>query len=355
MKYQSLTIENFRGIEKLEINDLKRLNLLVGRNNCGKTSILEAFFLLSGMSNPNLPVTIHKYRDLLITDDEAFSYMFTNLNFDTPILLKGKLEDDKRNLKISPLYTDYNPPHSQKNGKKDLANQQEIYTASTDITHRIEGIKYEFRDSHDQVFLGQISLKESSVSVPKSYKEELKCSFLNPKTSTVAPFKALENLLVQKRLDTVISVLKNIEPAVVDIRMGGESGLIYVDVGTEKLMPMNIMGDGMRRILTLLTILAETKNGILLIDEIENGLHYTTIKLAWKAIIAACKEYDVQLIASTHSYDCIEALSDAYTELEPEGDDIRLFRIDRDEKKHTAFSASARVLRVGIEKEFEVR
>lgn len=354
MKYQSLTIENFRGIEKLEINDLKRINLLVGRNNCGKTSILEAFFLLSGMSNPNLPMTIHRSRDLFITNDEDFSYMFTNLNFEIPILFKGKLDEEKRDLKISPLYTDYNPPHSKKNGEKDLLNQQEIYTASTNIIHHVEGIRYEFRDSHDQAFLEQISLKEGSASIPKSYKEKLKCSFLNPKTSTVNPSKQIENLVVQKKLDTVISVLKSIEPAVVDIRMG-DSSMIYVDVGIEKLMPMNIMGDGMRRILTLLTILAETKNGILLIDEIENGLHYTSIKIAWKAIIAACKEYDVQLIASTHSYECIEALANVYTELEPEGDDIRLFRVDREGEKHTAFSASAQVLRVGIEKEFEVR
>lgn len=79
-------------------------------------------------------------------------------------------------------------------------------------------------------------------------------------------------------------------------------------------------------------------------------MHYTSIKVAWKAIIAACKEYNVQLIATT-----IEALLNAYTELEPEEDDIRLFRIDRNGERHIAFSASAQVLRAGIEKEFEVR
>lgn len=355
MKYQDLTIENFRGIEKLEINDLKRINLLVGRNNCGKSSILEAFFLLSGMSNPNLTEVIHKNRDVSLTIDEDFSYMFTNLNFELPVLFKGKLEDGKRELKISPVYTDYNSSYSKKKGEKDLKNQQEIFTASTNIIHRVEGIKFEFLDSHDQEFHGQFSLKEGILSFPKSYKEELKCSYLNPKAYTINPSKQIENLVVQKKLDTVISELKKIEPAVVDIRLGADSGLIYVDVGIEKMLPMNIMGDGMRRILTLLTVLLETKNGILLIDEIENGLHYTSINVAWKAIIAACKEYNVQLIATTHSYECIEALVDVYTELEPEGDDIRLFRIDRDGKKHTAFSSSVQVLKAGIEREFEVR
>ncbi|HLP46280.1 MAG TPA: AAA family ATPase [Candidatus Kapabacteria bacterium] len=352
MKYQDLTIENFRGIEKLEINDLKRINLLVGRNNCGKSSILEAFFLLSGMSNPKLPGVIHKNRDLIITNDEDFSYMFTNLDFELPILFNGKLDGGMRSLKISPLYTDL---HSQKNEEKDLKNQQESFTASTNIIHQVEGIKLEFRDSRGQNFHGQVSLKESTFSFPRSYKEELKCSFLNPKAHTINPSKQIENLVVQKKLDTVIAELKKIEPAVVDIRLGADSGLIYVDVGIEKMLPMNIMGDGMRRILTLLTVLLETKDGILLIDEIENGLHYTSIKVAWKALIAACKEYNVQLIATTHSYECIEALVDVYTELEPEGDDIRLFRIDREGKKHTAFSSSTQVLKAGIEKDFEVR
>lgn len=350
MKYQSLTIENFRGIMKLDINDLKRVNLFVGRNNCGKTTVLEAFFLLSGMSNPQLSVNIHNFRDLMLASDEGFIYMFKDLNVEYPIVFKGQLDYGKRELMMTPLYDD-RPAHDH---QKESLYQQEHYAASTNVVRLIEGIKLDCRNHKNKSFHGQMSLKENKLSMPESYKEDLRCAYLNPKTIMAQIDKRMEGLLVQKRLDVVISVLQEIEPKIADVRMGA-GGMIYVDAGAEKLMPVNVMGDGMRRILAFLAALADMKNGVLLIDEIENGLHYSSIKIAWKAMVAACKEYNVQLIATTHSYECIEALSTAYAESEPEGDDIRLYRLDKNGERHQAFSMSAQVLKTGLEKEFEVR
>ena len=62
--YEQLKIENFRGIKSLEIDDLARVNLFVGRNNCGKTSVLEAASLLTGMSDPTLILGIENLRGL---------------------------------------------------------------------------------------------------------------------------------------------------------------------------------------------------------------------------------------------------------------------------------------------------
>jgi len=111
----------------------------------------------------------------------------------------------------------------------------------------------------------------------------------------------------------------------------------------------------MRRILAMMAAIAAMKNGVLLVDEIENGLHYASLSVMWKAIFTACKEYNVQLITTTHSYECIEAFSKVYEMIEPDGDDIRLYRIDREEDKHKAFVYTPQVLKAGIEKEFEVR
>ncbi|MFH1096533.1 MAG: AAA family ATPase [Candidatus Desantisbacteria bacterium] len=354
MRYQSLSIENFRGIINLEITDMKRVNLLVGRNNCGKTSVLEAVFLLSGMSNPQLPINIHNFRDLVLASDEDFSYMFRNLDFSVPISIMGNIDNCKRNLSITPLYVDYSPQQSKKSKQKEIINQQENITVSTSFARLVEGINLVFKNHQNQKFQGQISLKESKMLVADNYKEDLKCSYLNPKTIMVQIDKRMEGLLIQKKLDTVISVLKNIEPKVMDIRMGA-NGMIYVDVGANNLLPLNIMGDGMRLILAMMAAIADMKNGVLLVDEIENGLHYTSLSVMWKAIFAACKEYNVQLIATTHSYECIEAFSNVYDKIESEGDTIRLYRIDKEEEKHKAFIYAPQVLKVGIEKEFEVR
>jgi AAA15 family ATPase/GTPase len=354
MRYWSLIIENFRGIERLEITDMKRVNLLVGRNNCGKTSVLESIFLLSGMSNPQLPINIHNFRQLILTSDEDFSYMFRNLDFTIPIKIYGTLDTRKRDVTIKPLYVDYDPQQSNKTVEKDIINQQDRLTASTSFVRLVEGISINFKNDHGQQYQSKISLKEKESSIPGNYKEELRCTFLNPQTITMQMDKRLEALLVQKKLQSVINILKGIEAKIVDIRMGA-GGMIYVDVGAEQLFPVNIMGDGMRRILAMLVALPDMKNGVLLLDEIENGLHYASLSVAWKALFAASKEYKVQLIATTHSYECIEAFSKTYEEMEAGGDDIRLYRIDREGNKHKAHAFTPQVLKSGIEKEFEVR
>jgi AAA15 family ATPase/GTPase len=97
------------------------------------------------------------------------------------------------------------------------------------------------------------------------------------------------------------------------------------------------------------------KNGVVLIDEIETGLDYSSLLIAWKAIFIACKEYNVQLIATTHSYECIQALSSSNSAIEPDGDDIRLYRLEKSSEIHKAIKAKAQMIKISIEKEFEVR
>ena len=114
MYYKSIQIDGFRGLKQLRMEDLRRVNLLVGKNSCGKTSILEAFFLLSGMSNPQLPINIHNFRDLILTSDDDFSFMFSNLDFSVPSTISGVLSNERRTLSLSPIYS---------NGLQNVAQQ----------------------------------------------------------------------------------------------------------------------------------------------------------------------------------------------------------------------------------------
>lgn len=352
MQYQDLTIENFRGIEKLQITNLKRVNLLVGKNNCGKTSVLEALFLLSGMSNPQLPVNIHIFRDLILTRDEDFSFMFRDLDFTIPITISGILDNKKRKLTIRPLYSRYKPKIIEKHVEP--VTQPDFMPSSTSLVQIVEGLELKFMNGPNQQFSATISLKEKESQLKGKYSENLSCSFINPKTSMNQMDKHVEGLLVQKELDRVIAILQGIEPQLSDIRLGAGS-MIWVDIGREKLLPLNIMGDGMRRVLAFISTVSAMKNGVVLLDEIENGLHYSSLSVLWKTLFAACKEYNVQLVATTHSYECIESFSKTYEQIEPQGDDIRLFRIDREDDKHNVVTFNAELLNAGIEKDFEVR
>ena len=82
---KNIKIKGFRGIKSLVIDDLVRINLFLGKNNCGKTSILEALFLIIGITNPVLPRNIHLFRDLLLTQTDDFRFMFYRLDFNSKI------------------------------------------------------------------------------------------------------------------------------------------------------------------------------------------------------------------------------------------------------------------------------
>ena len=102
---------------------------------------------------------------------------------------------------------------------------------------------------------------------------------------------------------------------------------VLVDVDLNKRIPINVMGDGARKILSILTTIYECRNGIVLIDEISNGFHYSVMKDLWRIILFASKKNNVQIYATTHDLDSIKGLRDAA--LHDEGDKVTFFKLQR--------------------------
>src|SRR5260370_15583162 len=124
----------------------------------------------------------------------------------------------------------------------------------------------------------------------------------------------------------------------------GESGLgrvslipmadktvIHGDIGMSRLMPIPFMGEGLRRVLSIVLAIANAKDGVVLIDEIENGLHYSVHKQVWQAIAAAARNNNVQVFATTHSWECIRYAHEAFSE--DTIYDLRMHRLDRIDTK----------------------
>jgi AAA15 family ATPase/GTPase len=72
-------------------------------------------------------------------------------------------------------------------------------------------------------------------------------------------------------------------------------------------VPVSYMGQGFERLLTLMLALLSSAGGTLIVDEVEDGLHHSVMEAVWKAIIAAAHKHDVQVFATTHSLEAIEA------------------------------------------------
>ena len=104
---------------------------------------------------------------------------------------------------------------------------------------------------------------------------------------------------------------------------------VLVDVGLDKRIPINVMGDGARKILSVLTTIYECRDGIVLVDEISNGFHYSVMKALWQTILLASKKNNVQLFATSHDLDSIKGLRDAALHDEDDKDSVSFFKLQR--------------------------
>lgn len=347
MRFNKLEIENFRGIDKAELKELKDINLIVGKNNSGKTSILEAIFVLSGMSNPSLLPSINLNRGLKLKNDSDFKYIFNDLNLKEPIMLSGNVSGTKRSAKIS-VYKDEKQNIFPFDVSVDSLRSKQIMLQNQ--VDEIDGVKISFSSNGKDKEDVYISLKKKIIKSSKTYKESLNVKWIDSKINEMN----LYSIIKKKKIKGLIDILRQIEPNLVDIQILDDNS-IYFDVGKEELLPISIMGDGIIRILRLLSSMYEMQGGVLLIDEIENGLHYSSIEVLWKAIIMFTEELDVQIIATTHSYEALRALIFVQENINEKKAEIAMYRIEKKDDKAKIIHYNNDDLIFGISKNYEVR
>ncbi|MDR1721185.1 MAG: AAA family ATPase [Endomicrobium sp.] len=358
MFLKSINIEKFRSFKNLEIEEFKKINLLVGKNGYGKTSLLEAIFLLIGGTNPTLTTLIQNIRGMFVNTNNDFRYLFNDFRIDdinnNNIKFKATTSDNKEtrlhirpNIRM-PEYTNLNNATDQ-----NFVNNRDGKFAPKIIvktSNELAGIHYEYFDSSDdKPFSIDYNIPTPT---PISFRpRRIKGSYLNSATMPSA-LKSVGEFIISKSENELVSVLKEIDSDITGIKMGPDN-TVYIDIeGKTESVPINIMGDGIINLISILASIRKIKNDILLIDEIESGLHFESLESLWKAVLKACQLYNVQIFATTHSYDCIRALSKIYNK---DNETISLIRLDKRGDKHTAVTYTANELETAIENNMRIR
>ena len=339
--FNKIEIERFRGIKYASIEGFKQINLFFGKNNCGKSSLLESIFLASGLSNPLLPIHVNFMRGYGKSRLHDLKLEFYNLDSTLPIHIRMENEE-KRDLSISLFEQNLNNVSLNADDANIISNRDE----------EKYGLKFEFQ-VNDKTFESQLRFEADVTRVlPKEYVESLRCTYLSPKYDFNASIQGLKNILQNKDEHFIVEGLQLIEPRVKDFIYTDNEML--VDVGLEKRIPVNMMGDGARKIVSLLTAVYDCKDGALLVDEISNGFHYSVMGNLWKVLIDAAIRNNTQLFITTHDTDSIKGLRDAaidkYNDLVAA---FKLLKTTGDELK--AFHYSLESLDYSINQEIEVR
>jgi AAA15 family ATPase/GTPase len=127
----------------------------------------------------------------------------------------------------------------------------------------------------------------------------------------------------------VETLLKKVEPRLqaIETLQTGSEPLLYADVGLNEMIPITQLGQGFNRLLDIYSEIVSAASKVLLVDEIENGLHHSVLPTIWQGLFHAVEEVGVQIFATTHSWECVLAADQAAREESKY--DLNLIRLDR--------------------------
>ena len=298
--FSSLKIENYKTVKFLSIDNLAKINLFFGRNNCGKTTLLEAIFLLSGLSNPELFRRCNSFRSFNhITD---LSYFFHNLNVDNSIKIisTGDIGYYNRTSQIDYAKLEKKVIQSNSISNNQINNSGEFSMLS--ISGAVDGKK--INSSFSLQFLK--NGEKNEIKIPRNYQEKINCNYLAPSIAFETIPNMVRKIMEEKNEAIVISALKTFDSRIKDFVLVNND--VMVDVGFNKRIPINMLGDGVRKLFTLVLAIYNSLNGILIIDEIDNGLHFSSMKALWNVILKVSNQFNTQLFITTHNIDSLKGM-----------------------------------------------
>lgn len=325
----SLDIKNYRNLKELRINSLGRVNLITGKNNTGKSTILEAIAIYATKGDLNLIYqllgergenfrTTEANKNSTESNIRALSSLFTNrlVGFDKADAISiGSIENT--------LFGE------EKSSEKSVSLRFVKYldeiqrdTQGIVTTRKRTVIENEVDKQLGNFKVGiETRLGNSSYILPLDEDRPFRIGFRGLGSNESFQFirtrnidreingKLWDNITLTDKEKYVIEALKIIEPSTERIAFIEENPRERTAViklsNAPNVLPLRSMGDGINRILTIVLALINSDNGFLLIDEFENGLHHTVQEQLWNVIFNLAQKLNVQIFVTTHSEDCI--------------------------------------------------
>lgn len=342
MILDSLRIENFRMFSNFEVPRLGHVNLIVGMNNCGKSTILEAIQIFASQGSPTVLMSIVAGHDETLRTDpdpavdvsegteHAFRHLFPDRSYpaadDAPIVI-GDL-DRKRFTKIEHKYYVDEFQEVEDSTGETIRRRRRLPVAKSDLFSKEMPTNQALLISHGSRSFWLDLATEPSSGRYRNYigADNRECPYSLVPTGFLEPdyladlwdraaLTELEQFVIQalRTIDDSVEGLAFVKKDTSDrtgYRGKGNSRTAIVKIkSSDRPVPLNSMGDGMHRVLQLILAMFSARGGIFLIDEFENGLHYSVQEKVWSLVFELAKMLDVQVFATTHSNDCIGAFS----------------------------------------------
>jgi len=360
---QTLTLENYKGFSKISLENLKRVNIIAGQNNTGKTSILESIFLFYDRGAPDLFFKIMSLRGVLaveLTPNNLWGPYFKDYDTSKPINItvndSGHIHEasynHKKNNTQSVNVENYNNISFNNISFNNIQTSQS--NLSDILVCKYKADKVNFGETTFRIDGGQLSLDFNNM---RGINKKLSYVPSSNKGTHLADAERLGRIDIEQGLSKIVEHLKIIEPNLnsLSVVLQAQQPIVYCDIGLKRKVPISLMGEGISKLLSILAAILTTESGIVCIDEIENGIHYSLFPKVLKTIIDTAEEFNCQLFITTHSNDVLKGLYFSSKE-EPEvNKSVSFYRIDRKNGEIRPKHYTSSMLFSAIDRAWEVR
>ncbi|HLP94952.1 MAG TPA: AAA family ATPase [Saprospiraceae bacterium] len=296
LHFTNFKVQNFKKFSNLEIKNIGQFNLILGDNNVGKTSLLEA---LTFATEPDLMFSRLFYIDMqrknsnsLDIENSILSNFFNDPEKQEIIF---RLGEKRRNLEylltfptLETLGKFYSQPNPNPNNYIILKLQQEVLNSN------------HFSQPASIIFPRVSSSSNSFISpsfIPfgKGYASDLANIY----------FSIIESS--PENEEKLISSLENLIPEIKRIITDPKSDEIFIieKVEQSKMRPLYSYGEGANKLFRIILEIFQNRDGRVMIDEIDAGIHFCRFENFWNIILKTARDLNVQIFATTHNIECI--------------------------------------------------
>jgi predicted ATP-dependent endonuclease of OLD family len=338
----SLRIKNFRCLEDFRVERLGRLNLIVGGNNSGKSTVLEALRIYAGNANRLLLVDLARSHDetsrpspapIDAADAEADAPLqdfFTGRRFPTApgvAIEIGTLAEQDQPLRLQLQFQqieDVVVEEEQPDGsvRRRVLRRRILSDRAAASSEQIPALVVSQAErTLDEIALDDSLPQRSLTSLRRlEANRAMNCQVVSTQLARHSELKADWDKVVFQPAETYVhAALRIIEPRFRNLTFlqseetsnafSAHRPVVLLE-GDQRPLPLGSLGEGMRRVLQIILKMVNARNGLLLIDEFENGLHYSVQPKVWAMLFELAERLNVQVFATTHSWDCIKAFAE---------------------------------------------
>ncbi|MBC3957668.1 AAA family ATPase [Pseudomonas triticifolii] len=357
---QDFKVSGFRHFKNIELTQLRRVNLFVGKNSAGKSALLEAFVLFFSQMSPKYLPEIHSSRqenwnaDEDLSEDNPLRHLF----FGHTLPEVGKLgfslastgDDRSLEIRIKNYHIEIDGPATTLSPIPDGVDvEPEFLEPCLVISNKLTTRRVTRLSRYN-------SLRRANFH-PTALRASPSVYFIPTKGISDRDLAMLwDSISLTDAEKDVISGLKLIEPDVEGLAFVGSDSRTRVALvkvaGSPEPVSLKSLGDGMSRILQIILSLVNAKNNVLIIDEFENGLHWSVQAAVWSLVFKLSERLNVQVFATTHSRDCIESFEKIWSSDRNVG---YFARVQKKNGEATVREYNFDLLKDSIETDVEVR